>query len=591
MTRLFIDRQEVNLPADMELELYRCNPFFTKNGDYTFEIEIDLREPANRKVYQNLNRLDVTKRPENRSALLICDGVKVIEGTEIILSMDDDKVDIQLVADNSDINYLMGDDESIRDYDLGEASVTREEANELVEKYYPESNFAICPMISSKTKRAPTVAKNSCNFFNPSSYGSQSMDSGSTVNPQPYVLYILQKVIESLGYKVGYNQLTQVDLFTRIFFLNSYVGEPFSRLAPDMTRQEFIEECEKFFNCVLTADSIKKTVNIYQINTFYDNKPKTYINKVLDEFKKEYDNEETVNMNYTNVAYGSNYSDMFRRVSKEIVEKCESVEWDDWDTLVSKSFSKDYYNKFYIHHVKGDEIEYVPYEVELTAVSATARYEKIFNRFGDIIDDEDEDEDKVELGFVPAASAIGIVSGVISDMVQDEEDNDDDEDDDDEQEFLSALESGLEEETFPECFRIAINAGIQPCWDKYGQPVAGKYSVQSWIDGVGYNETSYLKDGGSSKGTPYRSYIHYNDELTLALRGEKGLYARFYSKNKKVNTKVKYTISFVTDKILDPKTIFVIGNKEYYCNQLKYVIKADGKDKVCEGEFYPVEEN
>jgi hypothetical protein len=121
--------------------------------------------------------------------------------------------------------------------------------------------------------------------------------------------------------------------------------------------------------------------------------------------------------------------------------------------------------------------------------------------------------------------------------------------------------------------------------------VAGKYSVQSWIDGVGYNETSYLKDGGSSKGTPYRSYIHYNDELTLALRGEKGLYARFYSKNKKVNTKVKYTISFVTDKILDPKTIFVIGNKEYYCNQLKYVIKADGKDKVCEGEFYPVEEN
>jgi hypothetical protein len=58
-----------------------------------------------------------------------------------------------------------------------------------------------------------------------------------------------------------------------------------------------------------------------------------------------------------------------------------------------------------------------------------------------------------------------------------------------------------------------------------------------------------------------------------------------------VNTKVKYTISFITNRILDPKTIFVINNKEYYCKQLKYTIHANGKSKVCEGEFYAVGED
>jgi hypothetical protein len=241
--------------------------------------------------------------------------------------------------------------------------------------------------------------------------------------------------------------------------------------------------------------------------------------------------------------------------------------------------------------VKDDEIDYVP-EKNTTEVSgAEGRYERVLNRFADIVNEEDEDNDKVELKFIPAAPTTIYESGIIGDSVIDDSADDEsiDDDEDDEQEFLDALENGLEEEDQPDFFRIAINAGIQPCWDKEGQPVAGKYCVQSWVDSVGYNEGYYLKDG-SSKGSPFRSYTHFNKELTLVLGGEYGLYTRFYSKNKKVNTSVKYTISFITDKILDPKTIFVINNQEYYCNQLKYTIRADGKDKVCEGEFYPVKE-
>jgi hypothetical protein len=512
----------------------------------------------------------------------------VIEGTEIVLSMDDSKADIQLVADNSDINYLMGDDESIRDFDLGEDQVSRDEALKRIEKYYPESNFAICPFRHNcKDNKGSDAGQDIYNYFTPSSYGKQILDNNTTVNPQPYVLYILQKVIESLGYTVGYNQLTQTDLFCRIFFLNQFVNEPYNRIAPKMTRQEFIEECEKFFNCVLIADSMTKTVNIYQINTFYQDKPKTYINKVIDEFKKEYDNEDTVNMNYTNVAYGSNYTNIYRRVSKEIVDKCEALEWESFAQLIEKAFSDDYYNKFYIHHVKDDDIEYIP--LKKTIDKLKGQYAKVFNRFADIVNEDDEDTDKVELNFIPAEMALCSTGNGIFEVVMDGDSEEEDSDDEDEQEFLDALSNGLEEETVPDFFRIGINAGIQRCNDYSGRAAGDNhYTVQSWIDIIGYNEVTAYKDG-SSNGTAKPSFKHGNTELTLALKGEEGLYARFYSKNKKVNTAVKYTISFVTDKILDPKTIFVIGNKEYYCGQLKYTIRANGKDKVCEGEFYPVE--
>ena len=54
MTRLFIDGQEVVLPEQFELELITENPYFTRNGEYTYDIDIDLRVPQNRQIYKNI---------------------------------------------------------------------------------------------------------------------------------------------------------------------------------------------------------------------------------------------------------------------------------------------------------------------------------------------------------------------------------------------------------------------------------------------------------------------------------------------------------------------------------------------------------
>lgn len=54
MTRLFIDGKEVALQDGFELDFYTQNPFFTRNGDYTYDLDIDLNHPHNRRIYQSL---------------------------------------------------------------------------------------------------------------------------------------------------------------------------------------------------------------------------------------------------------------------------------------------------------------------------------------------------------------------------------------------------------------------------------------------------------------------------------------------------------------------------------------------------------
>lgn len=127
MTRLFIEGREVALPSDLVLDFYSQNPFFTKNGDYTFDMDIDLAHPNNRLIYQSINRLDVTKRPTNRSAVLMCGPMEIIRGTEVILSIEDNIAKIQIVGGNSELNYLSGGEQTLRQLDLGNVTVSSSE--------------------------------------------------------------------------------------------------------------------------------------------------------------------------------------------------------------------------------------------------------------------------------------------------------------------------------------------------------------------------------------------------------------------------------------------------------------------------------
>ena len=56
MTELIIDGTHAVLPQDFNVSVKRENPLFTKNGEYTYDITLQLSNPTNASLYEHLNR-------------------------------------------------------------------------------------------------------------------------------------------------------------------------------------------------------------------------------------------------------------------------------------------------------------------------------------------------------------------------------------------------------------------------------------------------------------------------------------------------------------------------------------------------------
>ena len=102
MTELFIGGVSVVLPKDFNIQVKRENSFITKNGEYTYDITLQLTNPTNAALYKHLHRLNSTlKIEEKRSAVLIADNRVYCNGTEIITGWTESTVSIQVASGNS----------------------------------------------------------------------------------------------------------------------------------------------------------------------------------------------------------------------------------------------------------------------------------------------------------------------------------------------------------------------------------------------------------------------------------------------------------------------------------------------------------
>lgn len=222
MTRLFIDKQEVALTSDFQLDFYSQNPFFTKNGDYTYDLDIDLNHPGNRKIYQSINRFDVTEHPTNRSALLLSGPNVIVDGTEVILSIEDNIAKIQLVSGNSELNYLYAGETTIRQLNLGSLNLNAEYNN--LTKLYPDVTHVCCPVISQKGNyKIDDSSQKTDKIFNELEWDTRNgfiYKTDTTMVPQPFLLYCIDKIIEAMGYSIEENVLKDDELAKRLIVIH-----------------------------------------------------------------------------------------------------------------------------------------------------------------------------------------------------------------------------------------------------------------------------------------------------------------------------------------------------------------------------------
>ena len=570
MIRLLIDGHDVVLPLDMSFDYLRENPFFSRNGEYTYDIEIDLGCEQNRLLYASINRTDVSTRIKGRQAVLM-DGYRVLaKGTEVVLSVENKTAKIQLVAGNSELNYLTGGDMRIRQLDLGELSVTKEQAYASLSGCYPEYNYCCPPIYLSYENEEEYEYDNRMDIVQ----GSTTYQADTYISPQPYILYIFDKVIQNLGYTVVENALLEEERWCRLFLVNGFHTYKVAEMLPDWSVDEFLDEMEKFFNCTLIVNSNEKTVRIIRTDAFYTNNEKVYIDNVLDEeCKKKYDVNENLRISYKNVRYDfPNYNwYRYQCLTDEVLKNCKVVDMNYHHDYMN--YCKD--NSYTLYHSTDYDLYFGG--------------NQLVNRFAPVSDNTGEDE--VTLKIIPAET-VYYFSGATNQtfwrgaFTSAYARNRNTKDTTASTGFTELVTEGLPEADVPANLYVAIymgwhgmftegvNAGYHHYPEDYCFPMSA-------VDEFIYNPWYCCA----------QKYPAGYEHLTLRLQGENGLYEQYYKNNVKVNTQTEYTFKFLSNKLMDTRAIFIIRNKEFYCKELHYTVTAERVDDVVEGVFYLVEES
>lgn len=573
MIRLFIDWMEVALSPDLQLELTSCNPFFSKKGEFTYDLDIDLRYPQNEQIYGHINRSDVLSRPLNREAAIINGPLTIIKGTEIILSVEGDIAKIQIVGGNSELNYLSGNGLRIREMDFGTITVDPTLAKKTLDGCYPQYNF-VCPPVYTGYDTNAYTFDNQMNIQS----GTTDYYPGTRISPQPYLLYYVEKIVELLGYTLLENFLREDRRWCRLYLVNGYDTYEYAKMLPDWTADEFITEIEKLFNCIFLVNHTNNTVRIVDIKSYYNSEKKIYISETINSMKgKNYNVDDNLYINYDNVSFDfpelTEYK--YNRVNEEILKLCEVKEVDKYTDLWGQGDAA--YDRHVIYHTKDYGLDFI-----LVRLADGGLRQKIVNRFADIKGNIDGDTTLMKI--VPAEiyagdTAIGLGSAGIFTCAYARNANSLDDTTGDIG-LNDMILNGAPEENVPDRIYVALYVGWINLFSEISPEVHYPgHSLPMSATDIFYFITS----------TSALSLIKFDDEeLTLTLLGDNGLYNRYYKGGIKITTDTECLSSFLMKERLDSKLIYVIENKSYYCKELRYKVSTTGMDNVVEGTFYPM---
>ena len=95
MVKLVIDDQEVVMDSGFNTDIIRENPLITSTGDYSYDIDVDLRVPRNRRIYREFQRLNTLSSFSQRKAVLLDNEKILARGAEAVLSIEENRAKIQ----------------------------------------------------------------------------------------------------------------------------------------------------------------------------------------------------------------------------------------------------------------------------------------------------------------------------------------------------------------------------------------------------------------------------------------------------------------------------------------------------------------
>ena len=260
MVTLTIDGKYV-VTDGAEMKITKENPRLKTSDSYSLDVVLPMSAPENKAVFGNLNRMDVAKRVATMTAVLIADNRTIIDGIAKVTSVTDESVKVQLIGGTAGMGI-------------------RSDAKKT---YIDEIDYILPPhttVFSSEEGTVPgavglytymPVATPEGVFRNlPKSIKENSWSlrqTGGRANvpaPQPNLLYVFQYVMESFGYTIRDNYLPT--WAQHIYIASAGLSYSFRGALPHWTVQEFIDEFEKFFGCIVVVDETSHVIDILSGN-------------------------------------------------------------------------------------------------------------------------------------------------------------------------------------------------------------------------------------------------------------------------------------------------------------------------------------
>lgn len=378
MIRLEIEGLSVALDENFSLEIYDYNAIFDverNRGAFSYDIDINLRQGGNARLYKHLQRINGTSFFTGRSACIFAGGIALVRGKEVVLECNGEKAKIQIVGGSSEIN-AEGSSLRISDLDLGQLPAYTSESALATLNAEPLSVPAVCTPVMVDYTKMPFVSQNVeretvGKMVNLTEYTDLWSDNGSwhgtpTFRGQPYLVIVIERVLQAFGWTVKENILRTMEYAKRLIIVHGYETRNLCEMLPNWTVNEFLEQVQRMFNIIFVLNEENRTVAILNRNTFYSEKADTIVIDADNIIKNDstpavkFDSNEEYVYNYDSVKYDlpSNVYGKRADISDD-VKDAVSLWWvDKFSTFNGPSSefrSPDYYNKpfFFYNHING----------------------------------------------------------------------------------------------------------------------------------------------------------------------------------------------------------------------------------------------
>lgn len=648
--QLVIDGRQVVLSDGMSVELYSRNPFFTKEGEYTLDIDIDLREPGNAALYANIQRSDFWHRPVGRRAVLYNEMGVIINGTEVVLEIDGSTAKIQIVGGNSELNYIAGGDKTLRSLDLGSVGeLTPARALASVRGRYPDFDFVCAPVLRVLEK--PSYPMDAVEGFagqmmDASVVTSASvLDSEKTLNRMPYpvaddalayaddaqlqalpyLCAIIRRVFTALGLEVEYNVMEENE-FSQLVIVHSYRTDEYAKMLEGWKVIDFIEQYEYLAGVVTLVDGNR--VRIVTAESYYRDSTREVVahGDVLDDMQKKFDQSRSErSVVYRNVYYTFPSSTLckFYDPGRDTLERMEvidcGIEYADalpnalslgvvWikatgmNPIDGGSIQQAQIDAYKAHKLYSVEVgtsgpvlhgkkKYVIQNVATQLQKALQEVGQFSGRY------DDRTEDAVELKLVPAEL---YWSEGYGNEVYDERfgipvvfgrngSGESPEDVDSDKPGVNIVINGYSEEARPsDTMSLAFYFGLQQ-YKKSPEDISGvEPVVYPVLSPADFTTATFRALHGWPTFQVITSFEGMHSPMTLEILGDRGLYERYYKDRLGISETTEYVFRFRHNgRMMDARKMFVIGGRLYYCKELKYEVTNNRMRDLVEGVFYP----